>query len=75
MSSDTELLQTMFEDVVHLPKMTSPYLTKTASPYLTKTSSLYHVEPHFNKTEKEKGKGLDSNTDEESKQHLVNSFN
>jgi len=73
----------VLEDVVHLPKMTSPYLpkmtspylTKTTSPYLTKTTSPYHVEPHFNKTGKEKGKGLDSNTDEESQQHLVNSIN
>jgi len=55
---------------------------------LLKTTSLYHVEPYFNKTEKEKGKGkgpkaLDSNVNqcealvreaEDSKQLLVNSI-
>jgi len=58
------------------------------SPCLLKTTSLYHVEPHFNKTEEEKGKGkgpkaLDSNVNqcealvreaEDNKQLLVNSI-
>jgi len=53
---------------------------------LLKTTSLYHVEPHFNKTEKEKGKGptaLESNVNqcealvreaEDNKQLLVDSI-
>jgi len=70
----------MLEDVVHLPKMTSPYLLKMTSPY--------HIESHFNKTQKEKGKGqkaLDSNVnqcgalvreaeDEDNKQLLADSI-
>jgi len=59
---------------------------QVTSPCLLKTTSLYHVEPHFNKTEKEKGKGpkaLDSNVNqcealvreaEDNKQLLVNSI-
>ena len=74
----------LLEDVVHFPKKTRP-LTKVISPCLLMTTSMYHVEPHFNKTEKEKGKGpkaLDSNViqcealvreAEDNKQLLVNS--
>ena len=74
----------LLEDVVHLPKMTSPYLPKMTSPYLLKTIS--SIESHFNITEKEKGKGqkaLDSNVNqcgalvreaEDNKQLLVDSI-
>jgi len=76
----------MLEDVVYFPKKISPFLIKATSPCLLKTTSLYHVEPHFNKTEKEKGKGpkaLDSNVNqceafvreaEDNKQLMINTI-
>ena len=83
---DNTSIMMLLEDDVHLPKNNSLYLPKTNSPCLLKTTRLYHVEPQFNITEKEKGKGqkaLDSKVNqfgalvreaEDNKQLLVNSI-